>query len=234
MAEDVDIALVGALIGDRARAVMLQALLGGDRISAGQLARSAGVSKSGATAHLRRLRDGGLVSAETIGRHRLYRLANPEVADVLEALARVAPLRPVRSLRQSESVDALRAARTCYDHLAGELGVGITEALVAREYLLSSPESFAITSDGASFFSHLGIDVYELAQRRRSLARTCLDWSERKHHVAGSLGAAVADVFFQRKWIRRLPGGRAVVLQTAGRQWLERELGFARRGMNEG
>src|SRR4051812_42084100 len=130
MAEDVDIASVGALIGDSARAAMLQALLGGDGISAGQLARAAGVSKSGATAHLRRLRDGGLVSAETVGRHSLYRLADPEVADVLEALARVAPLRPVRSLRESESAGALRAARTCYDHLAGELGVGITEALV--------------------------------------------------------------------------------------------------------
>ena len=227
MAEDVDIASVGALIGDRARAAMLQALLGGDRISAGQLARAAGVSTSGATAHLQRLRDGGLVSAEAVGRHRLYRLANPEVADVLEALARVAPSRPVQSLRQSGSVDALRAARTCYDHLAGELGVGITEALVAREYLVSGPGSFAITGNGASFFSHVGIDVHELEQGRRSLARPCLDWSERKHHVAGSLGAAVADVFFQRKWIRRLPGGRAVALQTAGRQWLERELGFA-------
>jgi DNA-binding transcriptional ArsR family regulator len=233
MGADADIASVGALIGDRARAVMLQALLGGDRISAGQLARAAGVSKSGATAHLRRLREGGLVSDETVGRHRLYRLANSEIAEVLEALARVAPLRPARSLRESESARALRAARTCYDHLAGELGVGITEALVAREYLVSNVESFAITGDGASFFSQLGIDVYELEQRRRSIARTCLDWSERKHHVAGSLGAAVADVFFQRKWIRRLPGGRAVALQAAGRKWLERELGFATPVVNE-
>jgi DNA-binding transcriptional ArsR family regulator len=231
MAADADIASIGALIGDRVRAEMLQALLGGDRISAGQLARAAGVSKSGASAHLRRLRDGGLIRDETVGRHRLYTLASPEIADVLEALARVAPLRPARSLRESESARALRAARTCYDHLAGELGVGITEALVGRGYLVTNEESFTITADGASFFSELGIDVDELGCRRRSLARTCLDWSERKHHLAGSLGAAVADVFLQRRWIRRLPGGRAVALQTAGRAWLEQELGYATRSV---
>src|SRR5512144_2599012 len=135
MLAEADIAAVGALIGDRARAAMLNALMGGEPISAGELARVGGVSPSGATAHLRRLREGGLVADEPDGRQRVFRLASPELAEALEALALVAPPVPVRSLGEARTLGALKRARTCYDHLAGELGVAVTEALVAREIL---------------------------------------------------------------------------------------------------
>jgi DNA-binding transcriptional ArsR family regulator len=221
-----DIASIGALLADDARASMILTLLGGEAIPAGELARRAGVSPSGASAHLRRLREGGLVTQESVGRHRYFRLASPELAEALESLARVAPVRPVSSFRESEGTRALKHARTCYDHLAGELGVAVVDALVERGVLTRGDAAFVIGDNGARWFGALGIDVDAVAGSRRSFARACLDWSERRPHLAGSLGAAVADVFFARKWIRRLPGGRAVAVTPDGRAWLERELGL--------
>jgi DNA-binding transcriptional ArsR family regulator len=221
-----DIASIGALLADDARASMILTLLGGEAIPAGELARRAGVSPSGASAHLRRLREGGLVTQESVGRHRYFRLASPELAEALESLARVAPVRPVSSFRESEGTRALKHARTCYDHLAGELGVALVDALVERGVLTRGDAAFVIGDNGARWFGALGIDVDAVAGSRRSFARACLDWSERRPHLAGSLGAAVADAFFARKWIRRLPGGRAVAVTPDGRAWLERELGL--------
>ena len=222
-----EIALLGALLADDARASMVLTLLGGDAIPAGELARRAGVSPSGASAHLKRLREGGLVTQESVGRHRYFRLASPELAEALESLARVAPVRPASSFRESESTRALKHARTCYDHLAGELGVAVADALVDRGVLTRTDEAFAVTDAGTTWLASLGIDVEEVAASRRSFARACLDWSERRPHLAGSLGAAVADAFFARKWIRRLPGGRAVAVTPDGRAWLARELGLS-------
>jgi DNA-binding transcriptional ArsR family regulator len=221
---DADLASIGSLLADDARALMLLALLGGDAISAGELARLAGVSPSGATAHLRRLRDGGLVTDEVDGRHRFFRLRDAELAEALEALARVAPPRAARTLRQSQAAQALKHARTCYDHLAGELGVALTDALVDRRLIARGDGCFSVSPAGASWLAELGVDVGELARERRTFARACLDWSERRPHVAGSLGAALAGVFFARGWVRRLPGGRAVSVTPAGRSWLDREL----------
>jgi DNA-binding transcriptional ArsR family regulator len=221
-----DIASIGALLADDARASMVLTLLGGEAIPAGELARRAGVSPSGASAHLKRLREGGLVTQESIGRHRYFRLASPELAEALESLARVAPVRPVSSFRESEGTRVLKRARTCYDHLAGELGVAVADALVERGVLTRSDDAFAVTEDGARWFGSLGIDLDAVAAVRRSFARSCLDWSERRPHLAGSLGAAVAEVFFARRWIRRLPGGRAVAVTPDGRVWLARELGL--------
>lgn len=226
MAADADFASIGALLADDARATMLLSLLGGDAVPAGELARRAGVSPSGASAHLRRLRDGGLIAEEAVGRRRLFRLASDELAEALEALARVAPPKPVNGLRAAQAGEALRHARTCYDHLAGELGVAVTDALVARGVLASSDGTFAVSAPGAVWFEQLEIDLVPLRRARRSFARACLDWSERRPHLAGSLGAAVASAFFARRWIERLPGGRAVVLTPAGAAWLETELGL--------
>jgi DNA-binding transcriptional ArsR family regulator len=211
-----DIASLGALLADDARSSMLLALLGGDAISAGELARVAGVSPSGASAHLRRLREGGLVVDEVRGRNRFFRLATPELADALEALARVAPPRAPGDLRAAEVGRALKRARTCYDHLAGELGVAVTEALVEQGLLARGDTVYSVTPQGRSWLAELGIDVVELEQKRRSFARACLDWSERRPHLAGSLGAAVAATFFSRGWARRLPGTRAIRLTPAG------------------
>lgn len=222
-----DIASVGALLGDDARAAMLLTLLGGEAVPAGELARRAGVSPSGASAHLRRLREGGLITQERIGRHRYFRLASPELAEALESLARVAPVRPASSLRESETTQALKRARTCYDHLAGELGVALADALVERKLLTRSDEAFALTRDGAAWLGSLGVDLAVVGRSRRSFARACIDWSERRPHLAGALGAAVCDLFFARVWIRRLPGGRAVAVTEDGRAWLARELGVS-------
>jgi DNA-binding transcriptional ArsR family regulator len=225
MIAEADIATVGAALADDGRAAMLLALLGGDALSAGELARVAGRSPSGASAHLRTLREAGLVVSEDAGRNRFFRLAGADVADALETLARVAPLRPVRTLRRSEAARALKRARTCYDHLAGELGVDVTGALVRRRLLTSADGSFRVTRAGKAWLGDLGIDVDALESNRRVLARPCLDWTERRPHLAGALGAAVADLFFTSGWVRRLPGGRAVAPTPAGREWLRRELG---------
>lgn len=227
MLEDADIAAVGALLGDRARASMLEALLSGEATSAGELARLAGVSRSGASAHLRKLRDGGLITEEPAGRSRLFRLASPELAEALEALARIAPTRAVSGLREAETTRALKRARTCYDHLAGELGVAVTESLVRRRILRSEDGNFALTKNGVAWFGELGVDVEAARAARRSFARGCLDWSERRLHLAGSLGAALADTFFAHGRLRRLPGGRAVALTAAGESWLREELGLS-------
>lgn len=225
MIAETDIAAVGALIGDRARASMLNALMGGEPMSAGELARVGGVSPSGATAHLRRLRDGGLVVDEAAGRQRVFRLSSPELAEALEALALVAPPLPVRGLREARALGALKRARTCYDHLAGELGVAVTDALVEREMLERGDGGFAMTGAGRDWLGQLGLDLEALRRSRRSFARGCVDWTERRPHVAGSLGAGIAATFFTRGWVRRRPGGRAVVVTAAGAQWLERGLG---------
>ncbi|MGZ4314939.1 MAG: ArsR/SmtB family transcription factor [Gaiellaceae bacterium] len=227
MIADADIAAVGAAIADRSRAAMLLALLGGETLAAGELARIAGRSSSGASAHLRALLDAGLVIAEDAGRNRFFRLANSEIAEALEMLARVAPRRPPHTLRQSEAARALKRARTCYDHLAGELGVAISEALVARRLLMRGDDSFRVTAAGRIWLSELGIEIASLERERRSFAGACLDWTERRPHLARALGAALAEVFFTRGWVKRLPGGRAIALTAAGSAWLTRELGFA-------
>jgi len=223
---EADLASIGSLLADDARATMILTLLGGDAIPAGELARRAGVSPSGASAHLKRLREGGLITQERAGRHRYFRLASHELAEALESLARVAPVRPVSGFRESEATRSLKHARTCYDHLAGELGVGVADALVECGMLTRADAAFALTGDGARWFTALGIDLDALNGSRRSFARACVDWSERRPHVAGSLGAALADGFFARRWIRRLPGGRAVAVTLNGRAWLARELGL--------
>lgn len=224
MTADADISAIGAALADESRAAMLLALLGGDALSAGELARLAGRSPSGASAHLRALRNVGLVLVEDRGRNRFFRLAGQDVAEALEALARVAPPRPVRSLRHAAAGGALKRARTCYDHLAGELGVAVTDALVDRQLLERCEGSFHVTRAGASWLGELGVELASLERQRRSLARACLDWTERRPHLAGALGAAVADLFFARGWVQRLPGGRAVKLTAAGREWVADEL----------
>lgn len=159
MSADPNLAEVALLIGEPARAAMLLALLGGQALPAGELAARAGVTPQTASAHLARLVEGGLVRVSSSGRHRYYRLSSPEVGSVLEALLTIAPARPVRSLRQSEEARALRRARTCYDHLAGALGVGLTRRLLALELLVADGERYAVTESGAAWLADWGIDL---------------------------------------------------------------------------
>ena len=184
-------ARIAGLVGDPTRAAMLVALLDGRPRTAGELGRLGGVAPSTASGHLAQLLEGGLVACEADGRRRLYRLASPETAELLEALARLAPPTRPRSLRGVDRAHALRAARLCYDHLAGVLGVAVTEGLVGRGVLQLAPDgsAYGVTSDGEAWLDRLGVDVAAARLRRRSFARACLDWSERRPHLAGALGA---------------------------------------------
>ncbi len=215
MAQGVDLSAVGALLADPARAAILATLLGEVAAPAGELARGASVAPSTASVHLARLLAAGWVAVERRGRHRYYHLASAEVATVLEQIARVAPPIPVRSLRGREQADALRLARSCYDHLAGRVGVALTDALVDRDALRVEGSDVALTPAGATFLRERGVDVPGVTGRR-AFARRCLDWSERRDHLAGALGVAVFAAWETQGWVARRERGRALRLTPAG------------------
>ena len=211
---------VAALLGDPTRAAMLDALMDGEARPSGELARRAGVAPSTASEHLARLVEGRLLVVEPRGRERRYRLASADVAEVLEALSRLGTEAAVNSLRAASRAEALRAARTCYDHLAGRLGVAVTDALVARDVLRRRDGSFELTENGEAFLAGLGVDVAGARARKRVFARACVDWSERQPHLAGALGAALADAVLEHGWVRRRPNDRALRVTSAGDTWL--------------
>jgi DNA-binding transcriptional ArsR family regulator len=203
---------------------MLELLLDGDPHPATELAQRAGVSPATASSHLAALVAGGLVAADRAGRQRVFRLAGPRVAAALEALSTIAPPRPVSSLREAASEQRMRFARTCYDHLAGRLGVAVTEAMVDRRLLRRVGGRFEVTPKGDRWLRGLGVDLEAARARRRAFALPCLDWSERRAHVAGALGAAMCNRLFELGWIRRR-AGRAVLLTEQGIAGLRGELG---------
>lgn len=221
---DVDLAAVGALIGDPSRARMLDSLMGGRALAAGELARIAGVSRPTASEHLARLLAGGLVEVVSQGRHRYYRIAGPEVGEALEALSHVAPALPVTTLRQSRHARALGYARTCYDHLAGTCGVALHDGLLERGWLTTS---YDVTGAGEAELAAWGVDVAAARAGRRTFARPCLDWTERRPHLAGALAAALATALVDRGWfVRRSADSRALRITDAGLAGLT-ELGCA-------
>jgi DNA-binding transcriptional ArsR family regulator len=223
---DADLAAVAVLMGDVKRASMLLALLGGEELAAHELASRAGASSSLASAHLSKLTAGGLLLAERRGRNRYYRLADRHTAEAIEALLAIAPQRRSRSLRESSNGEAIRQARTCYDHLAGELGVALTDALERQSLIGAHSEGFPLTRAGEERLNVLGVDVDTLKHGRRTLTRPCLDWTERRPHLAGSLAAALAARLIELDWIQRRPGTRAVTVSDAGRRQLRAELGL--------
>jgi DNA-binding transcriptional ArsR family regulator len=217
-----DFSRTAALIGDPARAAMLCALFDGGEMTASELACRAGVAPNVASAHLAKLRDGGLLTMRPEGRQRLFRIANENVSQALEALTAISEPARIVSLSQSRISAELQAARSCYDHLAGRLGVAVTDALVSRAFIApSGGRAFELSPKGAEFFSHLGIDVGGLRAQRRAFARQCIDWSERRPHLAGALGAALHHAFIANRWIERNASNRAVRLTPAGQSWLE-------------
>jgi len=224
---DKDVSAVAALIGDPTRANMLLALMGGLALPAGQLAISANVAPQTASAHLSKLVQGKLLSAEVQGRHRYYRLANPEIAAAIEALATVAPRRRTDDRRESGPANPLRFARTCYSHFAGTLAVEINDALQKRSFLVPGQDrQYRITADGRLWFEKLGIDMAEMKSGRSGLARQCLDWTERRHHLAGALGTALLERLFELKWLARIGKTRAVRVTHKGQEQLSRLLGI--------
>jgi DNA-binding transcriptional ArsR family regulator len=218
-----DMAAIAALIADPTRAAMLSALMGDVALPAGELARLAGVTPQTASAHLSKLVQGHLVRVTNMGRHRYFRLSSKDVAQALESLALIAPPAHLHSLNDTLEKKAVYRARTCYDHLAGELGVGLTQALIDKGFILPQDEIFEVTSVGKSWFNTFGIDCFQLQGKRRAFAQACIDWSERRPHLAGALGAAILQRSFELKWIARVSGSRAVRITEAGRDHFKNE-----------
>ncbi len=223
-----DLAALAALLADRTRAGMCLAMIDGRAWTAGELARHAGVAPSTATEHLNRLLAGGLLIERRQGRHRYVQLANSRVAELLEALAAYVgpPREEVRNLKSATVAATMARGRTCYDHLAGRLGVAIADALTEREFL-DAANGFALTGSGMAFLTGpLGIDPEVLRGTRRPLARPCLDWTERRTHLGGLAGAQVCRRLRELDWIKRIGSGRAIRVTPAGEDGLHQLLGI--------
>ncbi len=223
MSDSNRIAATAALLGDPARANMLAALMDGRALTAKELAFAAHVTPQTASGHLAKLSDGGLLAAEKQGRHRYYRLASPLVGQMLEGVMAVTGPEPPRATTWRGG-DALRAARTCYDHLAGRLGVALADALTELGYVTLGTDGGELTEEGRRFLDGFGASP---APGRRVFCRPCLDWSERRPHLAGRLGAALASRCFELGWIERQRDTRAVVITQAGRQGFRGTFGIA-------
>ena len=211
-----NIVRIAALIGDPTRTEVLTALMGGKALTATELADIAGVTKQTISAHLAKLVDAHLTTVESQGRHRYFRLADDDVAQLLESLMGVAYRTGSVRLRTSPRDPAMRKARVCYDHLAGELSVQIYERLIQHGALALEADGIALTNEGRRFFKDHGIDTVLLRTRRRAFCRSCLDWSERRHHLAGALGAAILDHALAQRWCKRENDSRVVSFGHAG------------------
>ena len=217
MKDGPSIVRIAALIGDHARADVLTALMADRALTATELAAIAGVTKQTISAHLAKLLDAGLLSVENQGRHRYFRLADHDVAQLLESLMGVAFRTGAVRLRSSPREPALRKARVCYDHLAGEFGVLAFEALLARRVFKSDTNGLTLTNVGAAWFAELGIDAAAAAAaKRRAFCRPCLDWGERRHHLGGALGTALLERLFELGWARRAKGSRVISFTPKG------------------
>ena len=216
MKEGPDIAQVGALIGDPARANMLSALMGGKALTASELATAAGITQQTASAHLARLEAGGLLVQRKQGRHRYFALADDEVGLLLEGLMGFAANRGFLRTRPGPRDPELRKARVCYNHLAGDFGVRMLDRLLADGNMTLDGDEIALTASGESRMAALGIDLAPLQAQRRPLCRTCLDWSERRSHLAGALGEALLTRFIEIGWAKREVGSRVIRFTPPG------------------
>ena len=222
-----DIAYVAATIGDPARANMLSALIEGRALTASELAQQAGIGKPTASAHLARLLDADLIAVERQGRHRYYRLADERVAALLESLMSFASELVPKRVRTGPREPALRRARVCYDHLAGDVGVALFDALVRNGDLVLRGDGPELTADGEARMIAFGLDLEALRRLRRPLCRSCLDWSARRSHLAGALGAAILQRLFDLGWARRLEGTRVVAFTPGGERALKERFGLS-------
>jgi len=211
---------IAALVGDPARANILCALLVGRALTATELAFAAGVTPQTASGHLGRLLAARLLVLMKQGRHRYYRLAGPQVAQMLESIMNVALEAPSRFQPRSCLDDQLRQARTCYDHIAGRLGVALVDRMTEHELIILGDEAGEVTPAGADLLSRLGVDLSAARARRRVFCRPCVDWTERRPHIGGAVGAALASRCFELKWIERLRDSRALAITPAGRRGL--------------
>jgi DNA-binding transcriptional ArsR family regulator len=217
---------VAALVGDTARATMLAALMGGQALTAGELAALAHISRPTASGHLNKLIAARLLAVSQKRRNRYYRIASPLVARMLESIKAVAAIEaPARYQPRSARDDALRFARTCYDHLAGRLGVAVADALVAKRYIVLTEEGGEVTPSGARFLTEFGAGLNAKSAGRRIFCRACLDWSERRYHIAGFVGAEIWRRCLELGWLARQRDTRAVQVTAAGRRGFRDTLG---------
>ncbi|WP_256840378.1 ArsR/SmtB family transcription factor [Ornithinimicrobium faecis] len=209
-----DLSVIGHALAAPVRSTMLNLLMDGSTRPASELSAAAGVSASTASEHLRVLLDAGLISCMPHGRHRFYALADEGVASALEQLGHLCPSTEPVSYRQSRDARGLAQARLCYDHLAGQLGVALAEGMAGQGWV--NGELSAVTEEGVAHLQTQGIEVADLRARRRQLIRPCADWTERRPHVAGSVGAAIADLFLERSWVARTRHRRGLVVTREG------------------
>ena len=224
MHEEPDIARIASLVGDPARANMLTALMDGGALTASELALEAGVTMPTASSHLAKLVEGGLLTLQQQGRHRYYSLSGHHVASMLETISGVAERVGPKRARPGPRDAVMREARICYDHLAGEKGVALYDSLLSRRILALRDDNVEVGPTGRVFFDELGIDLASLSGQRRPLCRACLDWSVRRSHLAGALGAAMLNKMMERRWVRRDPQSRAILFSPTGKQSFERLL----------
>lgn len=220
------LAEIAALVGNPARANILLALLGGRALTAGELAYTAGVSPQTTSGHLGRLVEAGLLIVKKQGRHAYYQLGSPRVGPMLEGIMAVTADRSPPPPSRWRGEEALRTARTCYDHLAGRLGVALLDALAAAGHVALDGDGGVVTASGAGFLTAFGIGLDRLSAGRRTFCRPCLDWSERRPHLAGALGAALAERCFALGWLQRRAGSRAVTISAAGRHGFDDRFGI--------
>ena len=212
-----NIAEIASLLGQTSRATMLASMMDGRFHTASELAYMAAIKPQTASFHLAKLVDGKLIKVEKQGRHRYFQLAGEDIAQLLESFLAMSPPPEVRSLKQSSQMKILQDARTCYDHLAGKLGVQLTESLLNKGYLELDQKQFVITAEGAQFFTDFGLDLDELTRKRRSFSHACLDWSERRYHLGGALGHGLLTQLLNLEWIMRVPSIRAIKITEKGR-----------------
>lgn len=217
-----DIARIASLVGDPARASMLTALMNGGALTASELALEAGVTVQTASSHLSKLMEGGLLALTAQGRHRYYGLANAQVAAMLESIMGVAETVGPQRVRPGPREATMREARVCYDHLAGDHAVAMLDGFFARNILTRDGEHITMGKAGPSFFQAVGIEPDALKKSRRPVCRACLDWSVRRSHLAGTLGAAIFDKIIADKWARRETGSRAVIFSPPGKRAFEK------------
>lgn len=214
---------IASLIGDKTRSIMLWSLLDGNAYTATELAISANTSRQSVSNHLSKLIGANLVSVEKQGRHRYFRLANEQIAQVIESMASLIPNQIVE-IKKSADAQKLAFARTCYDHLAGKLAIEIVTSLTKQKIIILNGHLFEVTDFGMEWFEKIGIDIDSLKEKKRSFAHKCLDWTERKHHIAGALGAAILEKFLEKDWIRRKQNTREIVITALGERKLSSEL----------
>lgn len=211
-----NIAKVASLVSESSRAAILTTLLDDRFHTASELAYQAGIKQQTASFHLAKLAELNMVTIENQGRHRYYRLANSEIAQILESLLALSPPVEINSLKQSTEMKALKNARTCYDHLAGKLGVELTKGLLHKGYLKECDKEFIVTENGKQFFSDFQINIEQIKRKKRKFSLKCIDWSERHYHLGGALGNAILERLLELNWIKRHPKSRAIIVTQNG------------------